>query len=348
MPAPNAPTDAAPRQRGPHTLCVAPMMAWTDRHCRAFHRTLAPNARLYTEMASVDAVLRGGAERTLAFGAEQRPLAAQFGGSTPQGLARCAALAAERGFDEVNLNVGCPSSRVQRGAFGACLMLRPRQVAAAVVAMREAGPAPVTVKCRLGVDEHQSYGFLRNFVGHCVEAGASAVIVHARIALLGLTPEQNRSVPPLDYERVRRLKRELPWLTVVLNGGLTTTAAVRDALAWADGVMIGRAAYRNPYWLAELQHELYGTALPSGPHDVLKRHLDYVERALGGGARLHDVTRHLLGLFHGLPGARAFRQRLVEAGRAGGAGPETLLAAARCVVPAAQDEAVTPRRIRAG
>ena len=316
----------------PHTLCVAPMMAWTDQHCRAFHRSLAPHARLYTEMASVDAVLRGGAERVLAFDAGQRPLAAQFGGSAPHDLARCAALAAERGFDEVNLNVGCPSSRVQRGAFGACLMLRPAQVAAGVTAMRNAGPLPVTVKCRLGVDHHADYGFLRDFVGHCANAGASAVIVHARIAVLaGLTPAQNRSVPPLDYERVRRLKRDLPGLTVVLNGGLATTAQVLEALTWADGVMIGRAAYHNPYWLAQLEHRVFGTPLPNGPHDALARHLNYVEQALGAGARLHDVTRHMLGLFHGVPGARAFRRRLAEAGRVPDAGPEVVEAAARAV-----------------
>ena len=322
----------APAATAPHRLCVAPMMAWTDRHCRAFHRLLAPHARLYTEMAGAEAVLRGGAERTLAFDAEQRPLAAQFGGSEPQALGRCAALAARRGFDEVNLNVGCPSGRVQRGAFGACLMLRPRRVAAAIAAMREAGPLPVTVKCRLGVDGHDEYGFLRDFAGHCADAGATALIVHARIAVLdGLTPAQNRSVPPVDYERVRRLKREMPLLTIVLNGELTATAQVLGALQWADGVMLGRAAYRNPFWLAELEHTLFRAPLPGGPHDVLNQYLHYVERALREGAQLRHVTRHLCGLFNGTPGARAFRRRLTEAGRRPGAGPEVLEEAAKLV-----------------
>lgn len=308
------------------------MMAWTDRHCRAFHRLLAPHARLYTEMACADAALRGGAERALAFDAEQRPLAAQFGSSEPQALGRCAALAARLGFDEVNLNAGCPSDRVQRGAFGACLMLQPLRVAAAIAAMREAGPLPVTVKCRLGVDGHDDYGFLRDFAGHCAEAGATAVIVHARIAVLdGLTPAQNRSVPPVDYERVRRLKREMPCLAIVLNGELAATAQVRQALQWADGVMLGRAAYRNPLWLAELEQALFGTPPPGGPHEVLNRHLCYVERALREGAQLRQVTRHLSGLFNGIPGAGAFRRRLAEAGQRPSAGLEALEDAARLV-----------------
>ena len=295
---------------------------------------LTPHARLYTEMTVAAAAVRGGAERALAFDAAQRPLAAQFGGADPGALARCAALAAERGFDEVNLNAGCPSDRVQRGVFGACLMLRPRRVAACVGAMRDAAPLPVTVKCRLGVDDRDDYGFLRDFAGHCAEAGADALIVHARIALLnGLTPAQNRSIPPLDYGRVQRLKRELPFLTIVLNGGLATTAQVLRALEWADGAMLGRAAYRNPYWLAQLEHALFGTPPPRGPRDALIRHLDYVERALREGARLHDVARHVLGLFNGVPGARAFRRRLSESQRQPGAGPETLEAALALISP---------------
>ena len=309
------------------------MMAWTDRHCRAFHRSLAPHARLYTEMAAAAAVVRGGGARTLTFDARERPLAAQFGGADPGELARCAAFAAARAFDEVNLNVGCPSSRVRRGAFGACLMLRPKQVAAGIRAMRDAAPTPVTVKCRLGVDGHSDHGVLRDFAGHCVDAGAEALIVHARIALLdGLSPAQNRSVPPLDPGRVRRLKREMPGVTIVLNGGLTSTEQVLAALAWADGVMIGRAAYRHPYWLAELEHRLFGAPLPASPHEALARHLGYVEEALMAGARLHDVTRHMLGLFHGAPGARAFRRRLCEAARRPGAGPEAVQAAAELVL----------------
>lgn len=322
---------------GTHVLCVAPMMAWTDRHCRAFHRVLAPHARLYTEMVTADAVLHGPTDRLLAFDPSEHPVALQLGGSEAGALARCARLAEERGFDEINLNVGCPSPRVQRGAFGACLMVEPRRVAACLAAMRDACALPVTVKCRLGVDDHDDYPFLRDFVGACIDAGVTTFAVHARIAALtGLSPAQNRTVPPLDYGRVRRLKREFPQLTVVLNGGIRDTECVVGALAWADGVMIGRGAYRNPWWLAELERELFGTDLPVGPHAVLERYIaDHVERALADGARLHDITRHLLGLFNGMPGARAWRRHLSEETRRPGAGVEVLEAAANRLPEAA-------------
>ncbi len=331
-----SPASGAPRA-GTHVLCVAPMMAWTDRHCRAFHRVLAPHARLYTEMVTADALLHGPTARLLAFDPSEHPVALQLGGSEPGALARCARLAAERGFDEVNLNVGCPSPRVQRGAFGACLMLEPRRVADCLAAMREACALPVTVKCRLGVDGHDDYPFLRDFVGACADAGVTTFAVHARIAALtGLSPAQNRSVPPLDYGRVRRLKQEFPHLAVVLNGGLRDTARVVGALAWADGVMVGRGAYRNPWWLAELERALFGTDLPAGPHAVLERYVgDYVDRTLADGARLHDVARHLLGLFNGMPGARAWRRHLSEETRRPGAGVEVLEAAANRLPEAA-------------
>ena len=324
-----APAGGAAPDRA-HILCVAPMMAWTDRHCRAFHRVLAPHARLYTEMMTADAVLHGPTDRLLAFDPSEHPVALQLGGSDPAALARCAALAAARGFDEVNLNVGCPSPRVQRGAFGACLMREPRRVAACVAAMRDACAVPVTIKCRLGVDGHDDHAFLRDFVDACVAGGADTFAVHARIAMLdGLSPAQNRTVPPLDHDRVRRLKRECPSLTVVVNGGIRDTAGVLDALAWADGVMVGRGAYRNPWWLAELEQRLFGTALPDGPRAALERYVaDYAAGAVARGARLHDISRHLLGLFNGVPGARAWRRHLSEeAGRAG-AGVEVLQAAA--------------------
>ena len=326
--------DLPARIPGTHTLCVAPMMAWTDRHCRAFHRVLAPHARLYTEMVSTDALLHGPGDRLLAFDAMEHPVALQLGGSEPRALAHCAALAGEHGFDEVNLNVGCPSPRVQRGAFGACLMLDPTRVAACLAAMRDAGAVPVTVKCRLGVDGHDDYPFLRDFVGSCADAGVHTFIVHARIAALnGLSPAQNRTIPPLDYGRVLRLKRELPDIAIVLNGGIRDTAGAIAELRWADGVMIGRGAYRNPFWLAELEHRLFGTPLPGGPREVLARYLDdYVARALEqDGTRLHDIARHLLGLFNGAPGARAWRRHLSERAGTRGAGMEVLEAAANLV-----------------
>ena len=327
--------DASPA--GTHVLCVAPMMAWTDRHCRAFHRVLAPHARLYTEMVTADAVLHGPTERLLAFDPSEHPVALQLGGSEPGALGRCARLAQERGFDEVNLNVGCPSPRVQRGAFGACLMLEPRRVAACLAAMRDACALPVTVKCRLGVDGHDDYPFLRDFVGACVDAGVNTFAVHARIAALsGLSPAQNRTVPPLRYGRVRRLKQEFPGLAVVLNGGIRDTAAAVEALSWADGVMVGRGAYRNPWWLARLEQELFGTDLPAGPHAVLERYIaEYVEGALAGGVRLQDIARHLLGLFNGMPGARAWRRHLSEEARRPGAGVDVLAAAAHRLPEAA-------------
>ena len=308
-----------------HRLCVAPMMAWTDRHCRHLHRLLAPGARLYTEMTSTDALLHGDAARLLAFSAEERPLALQLGGSDPGDLASAARLAAAAGFDEVNLNVGCPSERVRKGAIGACLMLAPRRVADCVAAMRDAVALPVTVKCRLGVvermaeldapaSEESDYAFLRDFVGWMAQAGAHAVVVHARKAVLqGLTPAQNRAVPPLRHALVRRLKQDFPRLPVVVNGGIRDSATARRHLEWADGVMIGRAAYRNPCWLGELNAALFGGAPMTAP-EAIAAYRPYVERSLREGVRLRDMTRHMLTLCNGMRGARRFRRHLSERG----------------------------------
>ena len=308
-----------------HRLCVAPMMAWTDRHCRYLHRLLAPGARLYTEMISTDALLHGDAARLLAFSAEERPLALQLGGSDPGDLASAARLAAAAGFDEVNLNVGCPSERVRKGAIGACLMREPRRVADCVAAMRDAVPLPVTVKCRLGLverlaeldapaSEESDYAFLRDFVGWMAQAGARAVVVHARKAVLqGLTPAQNRAVPPLRHALVRRLKQDFPRLPVIVNGGIRDIATARRHLEWADGVMIGRAAYRNPCWLGELNAALFGGAPMTAP-EAIAAYRPYVERSLREGVQLRDMTRHMLTLCNGMRGARRFRRHLSDRG----------------------------------
>ena len=311
------------------------MMAWTDRHCRVLHRLVAPSARLYTEMVCTDALLRG-AKRALRFSSVEHPVALQVGGNDPHDLVGAARMAEAAGFDEVNLNVGCPSGRVQRGAIGACLMREPGRVAAGVAAMRDAVAVPVTVKCRLGVQdgandaEHDAddYGLLRDFVGQVASAGADAVIVHARKAMLnGLTPAQNRSIPPLRPDWVERLKRDHRRLTVVVNGGIRDTQTAHDYLAWADGVMIGRGAYQNPQWLSRLNASLFGDRALTAD-EALSAYLPYVEQELRQGTALHDMTRHLQTLFNGRPGARRFRRHLAEHDRQSKAGIETLLAAA--------------------
>ncbi len=318
--------------KAPYRLCVAPMMTWTDRHCRVLHRLLAPSARLYTEMISTDALLFGDSRRLLAFDTAEHPLGLQLGGSDPGDLASAARLAAKAGFDELNLNVGCPSERVQRGAIGACLMREPKRVAAAVAAMGDAVSIPVTVKCRLGIDDRDDYGFLRDFVGVVANAGVRVFIVHARKAMLkGLTPAQNREVPPLRPERVQRLARDFPNLTVVMNGGIRDSATAHQHLSWADGVMIGRGAYRNPPWLSQLNSELFGDR-PLNSEQAFHAYLPYLERHLGAGARLHDMTRHMLTLFNGMAGARRFRRYLAEHDRESGAGIEVLCTAAKFVL----------------
>jgi tRNA-dihydrouridine synthase A len=291
------------------------MMDWTDRHCRHFHRLLSPSARLYTEMVHAHAVLRGDRERLLGFSAIEHPVALQLGGSDAGELAEAAKIGvAEFGYDEVNLNVGCPSDRVQAGRFGACLMREPSLVAECIAAMRGAVSVPVTVKCRIGVDDQDSYADLERFVSTVAATGCDVFILHARKAWLhGLSPKQNREVPPLDYERVFALKREHPGLTIVLNGGITSEAAARDALARLDGVMIGRMAYHDPYQLALLERALCDPAFePPERAAVLAAFEPYAQAHLARGDTLNHLARHLVGLFQGQPGARRYRRVLTE------------------------------------
>src|SRR5690606_17524206 len=280
-------------------LPVAPMMDWTDRHCRAFHRLLAPGARLYTEMVHANAVIHGDRERLLGYDSSEQPLALQLGGSEPALLAQAARIAAEWGYDEVNLNCGCPSDRVQAGRFGACLMREPALVADCVAAMVAAVDIPVTVKCRLGVDEDKDYGLFAGFVDRQVAAGAAMVVVHARNAWLkGLSPKENRDVPPLKYDWAYRLKQERPALPVVLNGGLASLEAVQAQEGRVDGVMLGRAAYHDPYLLHRLEALQTGAELRERA-DLLRALRPYVEARLANGTALKHITRHILGLFHG-------------------------------------------------
>ena len=294
-------------------LSVAPMLDWTDRHCRYFHRFLAPSALLYTEMVTTGAIIHGDEERHLAFNPVEHPLALQLGGSDPADLARCARLAEARGYDEVNLNLGCPSDRVQRGSFGACLMLDPELVVNCVAAMRDAVDIPVTVKTRLGVDEHYSYDFIHDFVHRLAQTGCTVFIMHARKALLsGLSPKQNRDVPPLNYEWVYRLKREMPGHEIVINGGIDTVQQVEEHLAHVDGVMIGRSAYQNPWLLAECQQRFFEGAEVLEREHAVGEMTAYVERQVRQGVAVKHISRHMLGLFQGLPGAKAWRRFLSE------------------------------------
>jgi tRNA-dihydrouridine synthase A len=312
-----------------HRLCVAPMMDCTDRHCRYFLRLIAPRALLYTEMIPTGAILFGDPERRLRFDQAEHPLALQLGGAEPDQLARCAEAGAAQGYDEINLNVGCPSDRVQSARFGACLMAEPELVAAGVRAMRAAAHVPVTVKSRIGIDRQDSYEFLRRFVEAIAGAGCRTVILHARNAWLsGLSPKENREVPPLRYELVPRVKTDFPELEVIANGGIRTLEQARAQLARVDGVMIGREAYQNPYALAEWERALLGSAAPAPSRfEVIERLLPYIERELAEGTPLRAITRHILGLFNGLPGARAWRRQLSEAAHCPGAGTEVITAA---------------------
>jgi len=317
-----------------HRFSVAPMMDWTDRHCRYFHRLLTGRALLYTEMATTGAVLHGDRERILGFDAAEHPVALQLGGSEPAELAAAARIGKAAGYDEINLNCGCPSERVQSGAFGACLMREPELVARSVAEMQSAVDLPVTVKCRLGVDDDDEETRLFGFVESVAAAGCATFIVHARKAWLkGLSPKQNRDVPPLNYSLVEKLKATRPDLTIVLNGGLADLDAAEAALeAGLDGAMLGRAAYQNPWLLAEVDRRLYGAApRAETPHDVIEALLPYVEARLQAGDRLQSIARHILGLFQGRPGARAFRRHISENANLPGAGPEVIAAAARHV-----------------
>ncbi|MEO5623131.1 MAG: tRNA dihydrouridine(20/20a) synthase DusA [Dokdonella sp.] len=310
-----------------YSLCIAPMMDWTDRHCRYFHRLLAPHALLYTEMVTAQAVIHGDRGRLLGFDAAEQPVALQLGGSDAGELAQAARIGADLGYVEINLNVGCPSDRVQSGSFGACLMREPALVADGVAAMRAAVAhtgATVTVKCRLGVDDQDEDLALAEFVDAVHAGGCNVFIVHARKAWLkGLSPKENRDVPPLNYERVYRLKREHPHLAVIINGGISSVAATHDHLRHVDGVMLGRTAYHEPYRLAEIEHEVFGTPLPERD-EVLRRLRPYVEAHLARGERLQHITRHILGLYQGLPGARAFRRVLSERAHRAEAGWEVI------------------------
>ena len=313
------------------------MMEWTDRHCRFFLRLLAPHAVLYTEMVPTGAILRGDRARFLDFDAPEHPLVLQLGGADPQALAACARLGADWGYDAINLNCGCPSDRVQAGRFGACLMAEPDHVATCVAAMTDAaGDVPVTVKCRIGVEpspdpSRDDYDLLVGFVSAVSAAGARTIALHARTAVLaGLSPKENREIPPLRHPLGYRLKRDFPNLTIILNGGVETVADALSHLPHVDGVMLGRVAYQDPYRLAEIEHALWGTPLPSR-HAVVEAMLPYIEARMREGAPLKAITRHMLGLFQGLPGARSWRRVLSEGSHRPGTGPELLLRAAQAV-----------------
>ena len=303
--------------RNPHTFCTAPMMDWTDRHCRYFFRLLSRRARLYTEMITAPALMHGDVPRHLDFDHAEHPVALQLGGSDAVELAHAARLGERWGYDEINLNCGCPSERVQTGSFGACLMADPALVAACVRAMRDAVSVPVTVKHRIGLDANDDYGFVRDFVGTVAQAGCDVFIVHARNAVLkGLSPKENREVPPLRYEFVHRLKRDFPRLAFVLNGGIGDWNAIERELAFVDGVMLGRAAYHDPWMLADVDRRLFGDARPvQSRADVVESLIAYAERASAQGASLRSIVRHVLGLYHGVPGGRRFRQMLSDAAR---------------------------------
>jgi tRNA-dihydrouridine synthase A len=318
-------------------ISVAPMMDYTDRHCRYLLRLVSPGALLYTEMVTAQALAHCDPEHLLGFDAAEQPVALQLGGSDPVLLARAARMGEERGYVEINLNVGCPSERVQVGNFGACLMAEPQLVADCVRAMREAVRLPVTVKCRIGIDELDDYGFFHHFVSVVREAGVSVFIVHARKAYLqGLSPKENREIPPLRYEVPWRLKQEHPELTVILNGGLKTVGQVREWLPRLDGVMLGRQAYSEPYLLAQLHGEFIDKDwLPPARDDIVERYAEYVERMLAEGHRLPSLLRHLHGLYAGHPGARAWRRFLGEQGVRPDAGVEVLRASLRVFEQAA-------------
>jgi tRNA-dihydrouridine synthase A len=310
----------------PHRFSVAPMMERTDRHCRYFLRLISRHALLYTEMVTADAVLHGDRERLLGFDASEHPVALQLGGSDPNKLAEASRIGEAFGYDEVNLNIGCPSDRVQSGRFGACLMAEPEVVADCVSAMRSAVSVPVTVKCRIGIDDQDAEAGLDKFIDVVADAGCTSFIVHARKAWLdGLSPKENRDVPPLDYDRVWRLKARRPHLTIAINGGIETLDEVKRQLAHVDGAMVGRASYADPYLLAEVDREIFGSEAPSpSRRDVLDRFMPYVEAELAKGVRLNQMTRHILGLFHGVPRARLFRRYLAENAHLDGAGLSVL------------------------
>ncbi len=312
-----------------HKFSVAPMLDWTDANCRYFHRLLTQNALLYTEMVTTGAILHGDAERFLSFNPEEHPLALQLGGSDPVDLALCAQRAEDYGYDEVNLNVGCPSDRVQNGRFGACLMAEPELVAECVNRMVQQVTIPVTVKTRIGIDQQDSYELLVQFVSKVADAGCETFIIHARKAWLsGLSPKENREIPPLRYDVVYQLKQDFPHLNLVLNGGVTSLEQTLEILKKVDGVMMGREAYHRPYVLASVDRVIFGSRQADKTREQIIEELrPFIQQKLLEGKRLHDITRHILGLFHGLPGARKWRQVLSEKGVKSGADELVLLEA---------------------
>jgi tRNA-dihydrouridine synthase A len=322
-----------------HRLCIAPMMDWTDRHCRYFLRLVTRRARLYTEMITAPALVHGDVAYHLDFDAAEHPLALQLGGSDPRELAHAARLGELWGYDEINLNCGCPSERVQTGSFGACLMAEPELVATCVRAMRDAVALPVTIKHRIGLDRNEDYGFVRDFVGIVAAGGAATFIVHARNAVLkGLSPKENREVPPLRYEFVHALKRDFPQLTFVLNGGLTRIDAVEDELRSVDGVMLGRAAYHDPYMLAQVDWRLFGEPAPQRSRaEVVTAMVEYARVQMKRGVALRAIVRHMLGLYHGQSGGRRYRQILSDARRLRSSGPELLYEAMHAVEQSAPE-----------
>jgi tRNA-dihydrouridine synthase A len=307
-------------------FAIAPMMDWTDRHCRVFHRLMTRRARLYTEMLTTGAILHGDRQRLLGYDASEHPVALQLGGSEPRDLAASAKIGEDFGYDEINLNVGCPSDRVKDGRFGACLMAEPALVAEGVAAMKRAVGIPVTVKCRIGIDDQDPEMALDELARAVVAAGADALIVHARKAWLnGLSPKENRDIPPLDYDRVYRLKAAMPHVPIIINGGIASLAETKAHLGHVDGVMLGRAAYQEPWRLLTVDPELFGEPAPHATmNDVFAAMTPYIEKELARGTRLHSISRHFVGAFHGVPGARAFRRHLAERGVRPGAGIDVL------------------------
>jgi tRNA-dihydrouridine synthase A len=326
-------TDPKTSYRG-RRLSVAPMMDWTDRHCRVFHRQITRHTWLYTEMVTTGALVYGDVERHLRYDDIEHPVALQLGGSEPADLAKSAKLGEQWGYDEINLNCGCPSERVQKGAFGACLMSEPKLVADCVKAMRDAVSIDVTVKHRIGIDKNEDYEFVRDFVGTIAQAGCRTFIVHARNAILkGLSPKENREIPPLRYEVAYRLKRDFPELEIIINGGVKTDDEIALHLGHVDGVMLGREAYHNPYVMAGWDSRFYGEDAPvKSREQVLEAMIPYIAAQLaqhgGHGLKLNTITRHMLGLMTGLPGARAFRQLLSDSKKLASADPQLLLEAA--------------------
>ena len=318
-----------PLKPGANRFCVAPMLDWTDSRCRYFHRLLSKQSLLYSEMVTTGALIHGDKHRFLQFDPVENPVAFQLGGSNPQDLAVCAKMVEDYGYDEVNLNVGCPSDRVQNGRFGACLMAEPELVAECVAAMNQAVNIPVTVKCRIGIDDRDSYAELVYFIDTVAKAGCETFIVHARKAWLsGLSPKQNRDIPPLRYDVVYQLKQDFPQLNVIINGGITTLEQAETLLEHIDGVMVGREAYQNPYLLAEVDQYLFGAMYPLvSRQEVVESLIPYIQQQLAAnnGTRLNSITRHILGLFHGEYGARLWRRHLSENACRAGATEQVVL-----------------------